>query len=189
MTANNSETGLGIDKIKADFKKLMNMDVLVGVPEDETLRTDDTTVNNAQLIYLHTNGSDLQHIPERPIIEPAIQAHRDEINKLLKVVGELALAGKTDQALKQLKKVGMYGQNVCLDWFTDPRNNWPPNSEKTVLAKLRKSTNPTLKAAVKFVDEGGDLANIAGIEGATQVLIDTGQMRRAITYKIREKNK
>ena len=191
MSATCSESGKGLDKIKEDMKKLMNLDVLVGVPEDESARTDPDgeVVNNAQLCYLHTNGSDLQHIPKRPIIEPAIAAHKEEISAQIKKVGEFALAGNTNKANAQLKKVGILGQNIIRSWFLDPRNGWPPNSQSTIKEKLLKTPGKLGRDIRAYVDAGGSLNDITGLEGMIHPLIDSGQLRKAMTYVIRDKNK
>ena len=69
--------------------------------------------------------------------------------------------GDTDGALKKLKLAGMRAQNVCRAWFTNPKNGWPPNSPRTAARKRAKgSTDP-------------------------KPLIDTGELRKSITYFIK----
>lgn len=153
-----TSSGGGIDKIKKDLLTLMKTDVLVGIPEDKSLREETTKANNAQLLYIHTNGSDLQGIPKRPVIEPAIKASEDKINKILGEAAKLSLEGNISQAKLKLKEAGLLGANASRAWFTDPRNNWPPNSLTTIKRK-----------------------------GSSKPLIDTGQMRKAITFVVREK--
>jgi len=148
--------GKGADKIKADLANLLKMDVLVGVPEDKASREKDTKINNAQLMYIHTNGSPIQNIPARPVIEPAIKANKDKITNELQKAATLALDNKIDDAKKQLGRAGMLGQNVARGWFTDINNQWTPNAPSTIAKK--ESSNP---------------------------LIDTGQLRKSITYVVR----
>ena len=63
-----------------------------------------------------------------------------------------------EKAMKRAMDVcGIAAQNYCRDWFTDPRNGWPPNSPITIARK--KSARP---------------------------MIDTGTMRKAITYVVRD---
>jgi hypothetical protein len=152
------ESGRGMDQIKKDMEKLIKMDVLIGIPEDKTIRKEGK-VNNAELLYLHTNGSELQGIPKRPVIEPAINANgnKEAIIEELKESARLTLSGKYSEAVQQLNKAGMLGQNVSRLWFTDQRNGWPPNSPKTIAKK--KSSRP---------------------------LIDTSQLRKSIIYVVRE---
>ena len=75
------------------LKKLVKPAVYVGVPAAERtaqllgmagkvsgkrkaklLKVADISVNNAELLYIHTKGSELQGIPPRPVLEPAIEA-------------------------------------------------------------------------------------------------------------------
>jgi hypothetical protein len=153
-----TSSGKGIDKIKKDMEKLMRMDVLVGIPQDKSIRKTGK-INNAQLLYIHTNGSELQGIPKRPVIEPAINAdsNKEAITEELKKAAKLTLNGQYTEAMQQLNKTGMLGQNFSRSWFNDPRNGWAPNSAKTI--EKKKSDRP---------------------------LIDTGQLRKSIVYVVRE---
>ena len=146
-------------KLRASLTALSKKQVLVGIPEDKANRmTPDVT--NAGLLYIHTHGSPLQHIPARPVIEPALTAPD---NKAL-ITGKLAdaaraiMANKPDQARAALLRAGMLGRNAAIRWFTDPRNGWAPNSPATVAEK-----------------------------GSARPLIDTAQMRRSISYLVEDK--
>lgn len=111
------------------------------------------TVNNAELMFIHTNGSLLRHIPRRPIVEPAIEDrdNADAIAAELRLAGEAALGGKDDQVLRQLKLAGQVAENAVKAWFTNPRNGWAPNKPSTIRAK-----------------------------GSSRPLIDTGALRQAV---------
>lgn len=151
------------------FKQMMNgldwienSGVYVGVPEDESSREDED-ITNAELLFIHTNGSPINNVPARPVIEPALREDSVRLSSMLGKAFVYALQGKFEFASEQLKKTGMRGQNVARAWFTNPKNNWPPNAPSVVRAKLRKgSTNP-------------------------RPLIDTGELRRSITYVIYER--
>ncbi len=188
-----SSSGAGIDKLKKDMHDLMMLDVLVGIPEEKTSRKGTAKITNAALMYIHTNGSELRGIPRRPVIEPAIKAHSDEIQKELAKAATLALEGNKSQAKAQLKTTGLIGANAAKDWFTDPRNGWPPNSEATIVEKLYKQAKGSgepakiARAAVRYYENTGNLQGITGLEGMTNPLIDTGQLRKAITFVVRDK--
>lgn len=149
-------TKLPGDVYKA-LAELVRKDVLVGIPQAESSRKDATEPNNAELAYIHTNGSPRNRIPARPFLQPAIMAHKDNIAKLQGKVIRAALKGDVQLMLIDLEKVGLYAQNVTKAWFVDPRNGWPPNAPLTI--KLKGSDKP---------------------------LIDTGALRNSITYVIRE---
>jgi hypothetical protein len=183
--------------ITADILKslgdLAKKTVCVGIPQEENVQhsSDDihSKITNAQLAFIHTNGvrektmrEEMQHnldsgvpyskahemyihshgsalwqIPPRPIIEPAIEDDMQIITGLLKDALKAALDGDSQLAEEYLNKAGLEGQAATQDWFTSPKNGWPGNSPLTVSKK--KSDKP---------------------------LIDTGELRKAITYVIRE---
>lgn len=114
--------------------------------------------SEAYLLYIHEHGSPLWHSPPRPVLEPAIRHGSHEIAEQIAKAVSFALEGEEDKALRQMKRAGMVGQNMARAWFTDPNNDWAPNSPKTIENK-----------------------------GSDKPLIDTDQMRKAITYVVRDK--
>lgn len=153
-------------KLRKALKFLKENSVYVGISEDTSNREDEdkaTGVTNAELLFIHTNGSPINNIPPRPVIEPALKDDSERISQMMKKAGELAMEGKESEAIQQLKKTGMRGQNVSRAWFTSPNNNWPPNSPSVDAAKRAKgSTDP-------------------------KPLIDTGELRKSITYFISQR--
>ena len=76
----------------------------------------------------------------------------------MKAAAKAVLEVNEEKAFKHLSLAGMYAQNASRSWFTNPENNWPPNSPAVIAIKKRKgSTNP-------------------------RPLIDTGELRKSITY-------
>lgn len=151
--------------ILKNFQELKDMDVLVGIPQEKSSRPKDgELITNAELLFIHTNGSPLRHIPKRPVIEPAIE-HDKEIPKIMGEAAKAALAGDAEKAMQELDKAGLEGQAAAQDWFLDPRNGWPENSERVKLAKIKKGSTEPIP------------------------LIDTGEMRKAITYVVRKKKR
>lgn len=146
-----------LQAVQKSIKTLKTVDVLVGVPQEETGR-EEKGVTNAELLYIHTNGSPANNIPSRPIIEPAIQDSKEEIGTLLKEAILKALEGDTDGAMAGMEKVGLQGENAAKGWFTNPKNNWAENAESTIKQK-----------------------------GSSKPLIDTGQLRKSITYVVKKK--
>lgn len=148
-----------LPELKARLRELARTEVLVGVPESNTTRKKGD-VTNAELLYIHSKGSPLQHIPARPLVEPAITAptNRDIIADKLRDAGASILDGKPAEARKGMKLTGMAAVSLIKSWFTDPRNNWAPNAPSTIKRK-----------------------------GSDRPLIDLGALRRAITYVLRKK--
>lgn len=183
-----NETQGGILGVLDRLRRLKSRQIYVGIPEKKAARQDES-INNAQLLYIlshgvrkksmreemqpkidagmkysaayqlyiMSHGSPLWHIPPRPVLEPALEAHADAIGKLFQAVIKAACKGDEAAMQKTMNICGMAAQDYCRDWFSDPRNGWPPNSPLTI--KLKKSERP---------------------------LVDTGTMRKAITYVIRE---
>jgi hypothetical protein len=96
-------------------------------------------INNAELLYILSNGSPLKHIPPAPVIEPALTDKQNQAKILpeLKAAAQAAMQPKPNPALveRQLKLAGIVAENACKEWFTNPRNNWPPNAPSTIKAK------------------------------------------------------
>jgi hypothetical protein len=176
-------------KLKQSLDDIARLQVYVGVPEEQSSRKDhDEGINNAELAFLMTNGvrkyemrkemaddvsehgyhaaydmyiqshgSPLWQVPPRPIIQPAIEDDKEAISNLLKEALKAVLDGDKSKVMEYLNKAGMEGQAAAQDWFTDPKNGWAPNSPYTIEVK------------------GSDKPNI-----------DTGELRKAITYVIKE---
>lgn len=119
----------------------------------------DQDVTNAELLFIHTNGSPIKKIEARPVIQPAIevddnkQAIVNELNASIKA----SLEGDKDLAENKMLRAALAGQNAARKWFTDGRNNWKANAASTIKAK-----------------------------GSDRPLIDTGALRASIVGVVRE---
>ncbi len=151
------ETDKQLQAVQKSIKELKKIDVLVGIPQEEAGR-EQNDITNAELLYIHTNGSPANNIPPRPVVEPAIQDSKEEIGTLLKEAILKALEGDTDGAMAGMERAGTQGENAVKGWFTNPKNNWAENAEST---KKRK--------------------------GSSKPLIDTGQLRKSITHVVKKK--
>lgn len=171
------------------LEELTHKEVLVGIPQEKASRPNGDDVNNAELLYLHTNGvrapqmraemkenidkgmlysaahslyvqthgSPAYAIPPRPVLQPAIKDSREAIGKQIAVAYRAAMQGDMAGADRGLELAGMVAANAARGWFENPKNKWPPNSARTIKAK-----------------------------GSNMPLIDTGEMRKSITYVIRD---
>jgi hypothetical protein len=168
-------------KVNEALKTLAKKQVYVGVPQQNASRKDGT-VNNAELMYIHTNGSPMRNIPARPVIEPAIEADNNKkvITEQLRDAAEAALDGDAEGMNASLQKAGIAGSNAAKRWFTDSRNGWPKNKPSTIRNKIRKLRGTSYQDAMDILDSGGDISSI------DTPLIDTGELRRSITYVVGE---
>jgi hypothetical protein len=163
------------------LKELQRQQVYVGIPEEKASRKKGR-INNAQLLFIHTNGSPLKKIPARPVIEPAI-AQPENKARITEELGDAArdiMADKPSSAKQHLNRAGMLGRNAAIRWFTDAQNGWPPNSPRTIARKLARLRGRKKKEALAQIAEQG------GTDGVVTPLVDTGEMRRAITYIVSE---
>lgn len=151
--------------LKRSIDFLNNNYVLVGIPDTENGREDSKDVTNADLLFIHTNGSPINNIPPRPVIEPALYRNKDKFTKMLEDASSDVMEGHTTDAIIILRKIGMKAQKICRAWFVDPANGWPPNSPSTAEAKIRKFRKYNKTGTYE-----------------PRPLIDTGELRKSITY-------
>lgn len=112
--------------------------------------------SRAYELYVHEHGSPLWNSPPRPIIEPAIAKHSEEIADKLKPAILAKLSGDNQGARDEVEKAGMLAADKVKEYFTED-NGWPENSERTIKRK-----------------------------GSDRVLIDTGALRQSITYVVED---
>ena len=144
------------------MKELENTQVLVGIPEDKSAR-EDGQITNAGLLYIHSNGSPINNIPARPVIEPALEQDKECIGKVMGDAVKAAMDGNSAGMRQNLDKAGMAGQSAAKGYFTDPSNGFAPLSDARRKQKEKKGSN------------------------AERPLIDTSDLRNSITYVVRKK--
>lgn len=146
-----------LPSVEKQLKQIAKSDVLVGIPQSANARPDGE-IGNAELMFLLTNGSPLNHIPATPIIEAAIERPRTKalIGKELGAVAADVLAKNPEGAREHLERAGLIGANASKSIFTESDNGWPANAASTIARK------------------GSDRRNI-----------DTSELRRAITWVVK----
>lgn len=171
------------------LKKLSSQKVCVGVPKD-TADRENSDVDNANLVYIHTHGVRPKAVRKGMQVEinkgtkysTALQMYIHEhgsfayqvpprpiiepaIESSKEDIGEL-LGGAAKEAAEggdvngALDKVGQEARDDVKNWFTNPKNGWTANAPSTIKAK-----------------------------GSDKPLIDTGELRKSITFVIRESGK
>lgn len=153
------------NRIQKTLKYVKDREVLVGIPQktasrETTKDSKGSSVTNAELLYIHTNGSPINNIPPRPVIGPAIKNDAQRLNKMFEKATDYLLQAEYDKADRQLETIGIRAQNICRKWFVNPNNGWAPNSPATIAAK-----------------------------GSDKPLIDTGELRKSITYVVKKGGK
>lgn len=119
--------------VKKKLKEFSKLDLLIGVPQEKTQREEaDRAITNAELMFIHTNGSPIRNIPKRPTIEPTIEENKQKIsdkfklavNKILKHQGD----GRAD-----LEKLGLWIVNKVKAKFGS--DELAENAPSTIKAK------------------------------------------------------
>lgn len=156
-------TKITVDKVASVLKAveaIKNSRVLVGIPQEENARTDNSPIGNAGIGYIQENGSPANNIPARPFLIPGVKKVQDEAMKILADGARDALnEGDTNKALT---KAGILASSSVKKTL-QAGEGFEPLSERTLMARQRK-----------------------GFKG-TKPLIRTGQLRNSITFVVKGK--
>jgi len=167
------------DQIMANVRMLASAQVLVGVPQQNAGR-DGAGPSNALLAYIHENGAPEQNIPARPFLKPGIRDKLVVITRYLRNATTAALAGDQDRTLNALRAAGQTGATGAQARISAGLS--PPLSERTIIARLRKTQAGQTRLR-RMRRRGEDV--LAWGQANMKPLLDTGQLRRAITYVVK----
>ena len=175
----------GLADILKDVNALSRREVLVGFPEDTTDRPPNPDeppgMTNASIAYIQDNGAPEQKIPARQFMEPAIKAAQDKITDALGQVLQAALDGRGPTVIdKGLHRVGIIGAGSIKKTINDGID--PALAESTLRARARKGR----KGAQEELNR-----RKAGLPPSTEFakpLVDSGELRNAASYAIRNRN-
>lgn len=166
--------------VLAGIAALESTRVMVGIPQDDDARkkTSDSEPGNAALGYIHENGAPEVNIPARPWLVPPVEAANESIVQPgLRRAGELALEGRPEGVMRVYHAMGLRVQAAIRQYMGSGIS--PPLAERTLRGR----------AARGRAGAAQELANRArGLPASTSLavpLIDTGQLRNAVTYVIR----
>ena len=157
-----------LPRLKVSFDKLTKKEVLVGYPQDRAVeRKQDpdqprSPMNNATLAYIHDNGSPAANIPARPFMKPGIEAASVRIVAQFKIAAARAIHADDSAVEQGLNKAGLIAQASVRNTINEGIP--PPLVESTLAARRRRGRM------------------------GTKQLVDTGQLRNAVNYVIREKS-
>jgi hypothetical protein len=151
----------GLAKLQNRLKDLTKDKVFVGVPDGGG--RDDGKMTNAQLAYIHENGSPARGIPARPFLVVGVTDSKADILVHMKKASTDILAGKDGAA--GLNKAGLVGQAAVKKYIV-AGGGFSPLKAQTI--KRREASRKSGNAGSK-------------------PLIDTGQLLNSITYVVRPK--
>jgi hypothetical protein len=167
-----------VDRIKDLLEDLLNLakkQVLVGVPESTDAR-EDSPIGNAALAYIHDQGSPLANIPQREFMRPGIRKAQEKINKELFQVAKAYLEEDEANVDLHLHKAGLIAASSIKSVLNEGEG-FAPLKRGTTLARLRQR-----KAAKKWDKEKREATM-----GAMHPLVNTGELRGAITYVVEDR--
>lgn len=174
-----AKTGLTITKnnvakVMASIAELTSTRVMVGIPSTNAGRRSGA-INNAALGYIHENGAPEVNIPARPFLIPGVRSVQPQIEAGLKAAGTMALQGRGPAAVSaQFDRIGLAAASAVKNTLN--AGVPPPLAKSTLQARARRGRKGAimeLERRAQGAAPGTDLA---------KPLVDTGQLRNAITY-------
>lgn len=180
-------------KLLLSLQVLAAKQVLVGIPAENDVRTGDEKgpMNNATLAYIHEHGAPEAGIPARPFLVPGIKQTQPKVLSILKATAKRAVGIKADPTAAEngLKAAGMVAVSAVQAYINDAP--FTPLAESTIKARARRGRKGAKAELTRRADGGGvaTAEDIALSNANVRPLVDTGQMRRAITYVLRGRGK
>lgn len=148
-----------VGDVLKEFEKLPSYDLELGVISSNTSRKDTSGVTNAELMFIHENGSPLNNIPARPILDITINYVNKEL--LDKIIDKSIIAFNKNfdenEFKKELEKNAIRIENISRKIIYANKGILVPNSPRVAKAK-----------------------------GGNHPLFDTGQLARSITCRVVE---
>lgn len=130
-------------RIQSNFKKLEDLNknakqkifAKVGILGDDSNRTNDDGVTNAEVGLVHEVGSKTRNIPRRSFLEDPLTIKKDEINK---TAGKLIIENIAEKngMTKIFKKIGIKAEAIIQEAFASGGfGTWADLEEQTIKRK------------------------------------------------------
>jgi hypothetical protein len=177
-----------VPAVVAAINELVGKEVLVGIPDSSTDRDQEEAqpITNATLGYIHENGAPEANIPARPFLIPGVEKAEEPTLERLKKAAQVTMRGDTKSADKYLNDAGIIASNSVKRTFWE--NNWEPLKPSTIANRHRQRGTKMRDAERQYLGLIGEGMSPADAQAAAgiQPLVDTAQLRNAITYVIRK---
>lgn len=180
-------TRQNFDAIVESAMTILNVEVLVGVPSDTSDRPpdldpqDESGITNAALAYIHDQGVPEAGIPQREFMRPGVADVLPEVQRRLESAMRAAMRGDAIVAEMAMHQAGLVAQSGIRNRID--AGVPPPLSEYTLRRRAAKGRKG---AQLELDNRAQGLA--PGMEHA-KPLIDTGEMRKSITYVLRSRRR
>src|SRR5260364_282797 len=170
-----------LDAVLKAIHLLVHKEGLEGIPADAPEGQEENEPGNAPWGCLHETGSPARNIPARPFLVPGVRSAQKRINRYFEQSASAALDGHMEQVDKALHRAGLAAQNAVRAKMTE--GPFKPLAESTLQARARRGR---IGAAIELERRRrGHTPENAN----AKPLIDTGQLRKSITYVVRKKSK
>jgi len=177
-----------VPAVVAAINELIQKEVLIGIPDSTANRDEeeDGAMNNATLGYIHENGSPKANIPARPFLVPGVEKSEEPAVARLKNAAKATLSGDVHKADKYLNDAGIIAMNgarreIQYGDFEPLKPSTIRNRHRQRGTKMRDNERQYLE----LVSQGMAPADAQAAAGI-RPLINTAQLRNAITYVIRK---
>jgi hypothetical protein len=180
----------GTEKLMRVLKAFEAERVLVGIPSNKADRsnTERGALNNATIGYIMEHGSPGANIPARPWLAPGIRSAKSAIVAHYEQAAKRGLKSGDVTAMAAAHRViGQLTVDAVKRYITS--GHFAPLAPSTVAQRSRQRGTRRRVSETKYlalIAAGMTPAlaqNIAGV----RPLINTGQMRNAVTYVVRKK--
>lgn len=157
------------DDFAKALKELGRYSVLVGIPA-ETAGRDDGPMNSAAIGYILETGAPERNLPARPFLAPGVESVRDRLTaiaaKTLKGATSLDThyAARHEAVQKGLASMGLVAANAVKARINS--GDFAPLAPSTIYRRQHRKHAP---------------------RSGEKPLIDTAQMRNAVTYVVRKR--
>lgn len=166
--------------------ELSTLDVLVGIPGANNAR-EEGAAGNALIGYTMEHGSPEHNVPARPFLVPGVRKAQPRVLLQLKRAAEEACSGRSQGLRGALNAAGAIAANQVKREIDT--NIPPPLAPETVanryrerrVKKRRQGEKDYLSAVAAGVDPASAQYGIGIV-----ALINTGQMRNAVTHVVRK---
>lgn len=146
----------------ANFSSLPTYEIVIGVVSANSKRKQNIRIGltNAELMFIHENGSPLRHIPARPVLQMTIDYTNSTLLKptIDKCIDVFLATGNPADVEKELKKLCIKMENYAREIIYSNDGRLAPNSP--AVAARKKGNHP---------------------------LFDTGQLARSITCHLEKR--
>lgn len=179
-----------VTRVVSAINGLVRKQVLVGIPENTTTREDEEDhgpITNAALGYIHEFGSPAANIPARPFLIPGVKKTANEYLPHLKGAVTATLDGESGKAQQELVAAGLIAEAGAKDEIQT--GDFVPLQPSTIRSRMRgRGTQSRRESEEQYLAliKGGASPADAQAAAGIRPLIDTGQLRNAITSVVRE---